>query len=521
MVRAKILVVGGAGYVGSAACAWLIDRGHQVWVLDDLTTGHRELVLKGVKGFVQGKVGDRDTLRSLLRHEKFDCVMHFAARSLVSESVQKPKEYFENNVLQTQSLLEEMLDHGVRKFIFSSTCAIFGDPGTARIHEQLPKKPINPYGETKLQAEQVIEKLANERGLQAIALRYFNAAGAEPKIRVGEWHDPESHLIPRIFQAALNHQPVEMYGMDYPTPDGSCIRDYIHVSDLAAAHEQAMLRLFEPARGDSGRFEFFNLGSENGFSVRQVIEACRRVTGLSIAVVEKDRRPGDPPMLVADSALAKRELGFTTRFSLDDIIATAWLWERKRRGMLKKAVFLDRDGTLNEDPGYLSHPDQMKILPGVGEALAKLKKAGFSLVVVSNQSGVSRGLIPPDALPQIHARMDQLLSPYGVKIDRYALCLHRPEENCACRKPKPKLLQDSASELGLDFARSYMVGDKPADFLAGKASGVRASILVRTGEGRNTEAKLSDHPGEQRPDVILDSLPAAADWILSQENEAH
>ena len=517
---AKILVVGGAGYVGGTACAWLLDQGHEVWILDDLSTGHREFVerLPGLKGFVQARAGDTVVVAPFIARERFDCVMHFAARALVAESVAKPELYYENNVVQTRALLESMLGAGVRRFIFSSTCAIFGDPGpsVSRMPESLPKNPINPYGATKLEVERMLETMARERGLQAVALRYFNAAGAEPRGRVGEWHEPESHLIPRMLKAALKGESVEIYGTDYPTPDGSALRDYIHVWDLAAAHGAAMQRLLAAASESQGRFEAFNLGSENGYSVREMVSACERVIGRKLAAVERPRRPGDPPRLVGDSGLAKKTLGFApARDSLERIFASAWKWEQSLSKILcRKAIFLDRDGTINVDPGYLSQPEQMTLIPGVGEALARLKKAGFALVVVSNQSGVGRGIIAHDALVRIHARMEELLAPHGVRIDHYELCIHRPEEDCECRKPKAKLLLDAARALGLDLAQSYMVGDKLSDLQAGRNAGCKASVLVRTGYGGETESVVE--PEDAR--FIADSLKEAAHWILTQEN---
>ncbi|MCM2276995.1 MAG: UDP-glucose 4-epimerase GalE [Oligoflexia bacterium] len=517
--KARILVVGGAGYVGSATCAWLLDHGHEVWILDDLSTGHAcfvEALGIGASRFVQARAGDRDRVLPLLEREPFDCVMHFAARSLVAESVEKPREYFENNVEQTRALLGMMAETGTRRFIFSSTCAIFGDPGANDIHEDLPKKPLNPYGETKLEAERVMEEFTREQDLQIVALRYFNAAGAEPGGRVGEWHAIETHLIPRIFDAALAGRPVEVYGTDYPTPDGTCVRDYIHVTDLAAAHEAAMLRLLDPARGAEGRFEVFNLGSEKGYSVREIIRACERATGIPLQFIEKPRRAGDPPRLVASSKRAAAELGFTIAHPLDSILASAWGWERKRRGFLKKAVFLDRDGTLNHDPGYLSHPDQLELLPGAGEALSALKKAGYLLIVVSNQSGVGRGLIDPAAIPRIHARLLELLKPWGIEIDHFELCFHRPDEDCDCRKPKSKLVLDAAAKLGVDVSASFMVGDKLSDLGTGRAAGCRGSILVRTGEGRKQEAGLQ----AGQASFTADSLLEAARWILAQGSGA-
>lgn len=325
---AKILVAGGAGYVGSAACAWLLDRGHDVWVLDDLSRGHRELLL--TPNYIHARVGDREKVFPVLLRERFDCVMHFAAYALVAESVEKPELYHENNVLQTEALLEMMLEAGTRNFIFSSTCAIFGVPEADFISEDLPKAPINPYGQSKLDAEAVLERLAWEKGLQAIALRYFNASGAELWLRVGEMHEPETHLIPNILKAAHEGRPVSIFGTDYPTPDGTCIRDYIHVSDLAHAHELAMQRLLDRrSSGLNGVFEAYNLGSETGYSVREVIAAARTVTGFEIRVEEKPRRPGDPPRLVGDSARAREKLGFRAKYGIEDCVRTAWQWEQK------------------------------------------------------------------------------------------------------------------------------------------------------------------------------------------------
>jgi UDP-glucose 4-epimerase len=332
---AKVLVVGGAGYVGSAVSAWLLDQGHRVWVLDDLSTGHRSAVLG--EGFTQARAGDSASVRALLEKEKFDCAMHFAARSLVAESVLKPEEYFENNVVQTRLLLEELIRAGLRRFIFSSTCAIFGNPGTQNIHEHLPKAPINPYGVTKLKAEELLQEFCEKHGLHAVALRYFNACGAEDQLRVGENHDPETHLIPNVLKAAIEGRPVPVYGSQYPTSDGTCVRDYVHVSDLAAAHEAAMKRILaRPASGsgnaERGQFEAYNLGSENGHSVLEIVEACGKVIGKPVQTQIMEPRPGDPPRLVADSTLAKSELGFQIGpNSMERILSTAWAWEKKKK----------------------------------------------------------------------------------------------------------------------------------------------------------------------------------------------
>jgi UDP-glucose-4-epimerase GalE len=517
---AKVLVIGGAGYVGSSVTAYLMDQGHEPWVLDDLSTGFRSFVLSSKWSHFQ--VGDQDQLRKLLSENKFDCVMHFAARSLVGESVHKRNEYFENNVYQTERLLEVLIESGHpghRRFIFSSTCAIYGTSPDGQalgpIDESFAKKPINPYGESKLAAERLLERYAHEKGLQAIALRYFNAAGADPKLRTGEWHHPETHLLPRVLKSCLEGTPIEIYGTDYPSEDGTCVRDYIHVWDLARAHEAAMKRMIQS--GMPGRFEAYNLGSENGFSVREVIEGCFMVTGKETSVVEKPRRAGDAPVLVADSMLARKMLGFQTAYSLEDIIRDAFNWEQKKKEMPRRAVFLDRDGTLNEDPGYLNNPDLLKLFPNVGKSLARLKDAGFLLVVTSNQSGVGRGLIDANVLPVIHERLNTMLRPDCGVIDHFELCIHHPNSGCECRKPKPKLLTDAALELGVDVKRSYMVGDKLTDVECGRAALCQGTVMVRTGEGKDAEHSLK--PGQV--DFVGDSLTEAVDWILGQENVAH
>jgi len=509
-MAAKVLIVGGAGYIGSAVRALLRAHGHETWVLDDLSTGRLELIRD--PGFVCARAGDRQQVLPLLKQERFDCVMHFAAKSLVAESVEYPELYHENNVLQTRALLEMMLEAGVKNFVFSSTCAIFGNPGDADISEGLAKKPINPYGETKLAVETMLGDFAT-RGLSSVALRYFNAAGAEPGLDVGEWHTPETHLIPKILQAAVQDRVVEIFGTDYPTPDGTCIRDYIHVSDLAAAHEAAMLRLLGRHASEVGSFEAFNLGSEKGYSVKEIFAACEKVLGRKLRSIAKPRRAGDPPRLVANSALARKELQFHPRRTLEDIIGSAWGWEQKRRGLaaqLKAAVFLDRDGTLNADPGYIRDPDDFHIYPGVLEGLAMLQGRGLMLVMVSNQSGVGRGWIKPTELQQVHAKLTALLAEGRVRLDHLELCLHHPDENCGCRKPSPKLLLDAARKFSIDLHASYMVGDKALDLASGRAAGCRASVLVRTGYGLETEKALE--PGQAA--YVADGLREAARWIL-------
>jgi UDP-glucose-4-epimerase GalE len=514
---AKVLVIGGAGYVGSSATLFLNDQGHETWVLDDLSTGNRDAVFG--RGFTHAQFGNQDALRKLLAQHKFDCVMHFGARSLVSESVHKRDEYFENNVVQTERLIEALLESSHpshKKIIFSSSCAVYGDPQTILIDESCAKKPLSPYGESKLAAEKLLERYAHDRGLQVVALRYFNACGADPKLRTGEWHSPETHLLPRITQACLKGTPIEVYGTNYDTEDGTAVRDYVHVMDLARAHESAMLKLMKLPEGPKGRFEAYNLGSQNGFSVQEMIDGCFLISGKKTEVLKKNRRPGDAPILVADSQLAQKVLGFQIHYSLEDIIKTGFEWEKKKASVQRKAVFLDRDGTLNEDPGYLNDPEKLVLLEGVEASLKRLKEAGFKLIVTSNQSGVGRGLIPPTMLPKIHDRLNELLRPEGAIIDHFELCLHRPEEDCECRKPKAKLIVDGAHELGVDVSRSYMVGDKLTDVDSGKNAGCKASILVCTGSGAQAVKAMK----ADQSDFVGANLTEVADWILAQENEA-
>lgn len=504
---AKVLVVGGAGYVGGSVSAFLMDQGHEVWVLDDLSTGHRRSVL--TPHFIEAKAGDRDVVEPLLKREKFDAVFHFAAKSIVSESVKFPEIYWENNVEQTRLLLDAMIAAGVKRFVFSSTAAVFGDPGDREMDESLPKNPINPYGETKLEVEKLLEEYAQKHALQSVALRYFNAAGADPKLRVGEHHDPETHLIPNVLKAALGRNQLKIFGKDYPTKDGTCVRDYIHVWDLARAHEAAMNRMIQ--NPGKGKFEAFNLGSEEGFTVLEVVQACRKETKQPIPAIEEPRRAGDPPRLVAKSALAKKELEFTTHAdSLSFIVSTAWAWEKKQNEK-RSAVFLDRDGTINIDPGYLNDPEKLELYPGVGKALARLQKSGFELVIISNQSGVARGLITRQQISRIHERLDELLARDGVKISHYELCFHHPDENCECRKPKPALILKPAARYSIDLSKSYMIGDKWSDMGCGKNAGLKSSILVLTGHGKTDEAEA-----KKFGPVVVADLTEATDWILSR-----
>ena len=315
----KILVVGGAGYIGSVCAELLLDEGHEVGIFDNLTEGHRR-ALDGRARFWEADLANQDRVGGVLAEFRPEAVMHFAASALVGESMQNPSKYFRNNVANGLNLLDAMVAAGIGRLVFSSTCAIFGPPERVPIDEDLPKRPINPYGESKLAFEKVLKWYGEIHGLKFVSLRYFNAAGASA--RFGEDHRTETHLIPNVLKVALGQKAqMEIYGTDYETPDGTCIRDYIHILDLARAHILAL---------SSARSEFYNLGTGGGSSVRQVIEAAAEVTGKKIPVVEKSRRPGDPPRLIASSAKIREELGWTPQFqSLPAIIESAWEWHQK------------------------------------------------------------------------------------------------------------------------------------------------------------------------------------------------
>jgi UDP-glucose 4-epimerase len=315
----KILVIGGAGYIGSVCAELLLDEGHSVSIFDNLSEGHRAAIDSRAQ-FIEGDLQDRQLVEKTLSKQKPDAVMHFAANALVGESMRNPSKYFRNNVANGLNLLDAMVAAGVQKIIFSSTCAIFGPPERLPIDETTPKQPINPYGESKLAFEKILRWYDQIHGLKFVSLRYFNAAGASAKF--GEDHRCETHLIPNVLKVALGAKAnVEVFGTDYDTPDGTCIRDYIHIIDLAQAHILAL---------NASKSEFYNLGTGGGASVRQVIDSCRTVTGRDIDVVEKPRRPGDPPRLIATSEKIKRELGWKPQFqSLDAIIESAWKWHQK------------------------------------------------------------------------------------------------------------------------------------------------------------------------------------------------
>ena len=318
----KVLVVGGAGYIGSHMVLALRQAGHEVVTLDNLSTGHRDAVLAGE--WVLGDLADPVALEALFSGRRFEAVLHFASSIQVGESVRQPLLYYQNNVANTLNLLQAMVRHGVRRLIFSSTAALFGNPVRPRIDETHPRQPINPYGRSKWMVEQVLADADQAHGLRSICLRYFNAAGADPLARVGERHEPETHLIPLVLQAASGRRPdITVHGTDYDTPDGTCVRDYIHVADLAEAH---LLALETLARKDSS--DAFNLGNGNGYSVQQVIDSVRRVTGRDVTVRHGPRREGDPAVLVADSARAQAQLSWRPRLAeLDTIVNHAWRWE--------------------------------------------------------------------------------------------------------------------------------------------------------------------------------------------------
>lgn len=318
----NVLVVGGAGYIGSHCVRQLVAAGHRPVILDNFVYGHRAAVPAGV-ALHEANLGDEAAVGRILREERIEVVMHFAAYCYVGESVTDPMKYYFNNVVAPLHLLQAMLTAGVKKFVFSSTCATFGIPATLPIHETLPQAPINPYGQTKLDIENVLKSLAHAHGLSFAAFRYFNAAGASEDGAIGEDHDPETHLIPVAIDVAVGRRPhLELFGTDYPTPDGTCLRDYVHVDDLSRAHIAVFDRLAQP-----GTQLFYNLGTGKPTSNREVIRAVEKVTGRTVKVIESPRRAGDPPALYADSAKAQRDLGWKVKFpDIESIVATAWKW---------------------------------------------------------------------------------------------------------------------------------------------------------------------------------------------------
>lgn len=320
-----ILVCGGAGYIGSHMAKLIAKSGYKLTVIDNLSTGHRKALKWG--DFIEADIRDSECLDKVFSTRNINAVMHFSAKSLVGESIEKADIYYDNNVLGSQTLIESMLRHNVKKLIFSSTAAVYGLPQSESITEQHPTNPINPYGETKLSVEKLLKQYS-EKGLNSVALRYFNAAGADISGDIGEAHDPETHLIPNILKSSINHHKSQLsiFGMDYPTYDGTCIRDYIHVNDLADAHLLA-LQYLEKSAG----FNIFNLGNGKGFSVKEVINCCERVLGKTIPYTIDDPRPGDPPVLVASSNKAQNILGWKPKYTnLDEIIETALKWHKNQ-----------------------------------------------------------------------------------------------------------------------------------------------------------------------------------------------
>tara|TARA_Y200000002_G_scaffold212208_1_gene175108 strand:+ start:28613 stop:29605 length:993 start_codon:yes stop_codon:yes gene_type:complete len=320
----KVLVVGGAGYIGSHCVRQLRDAGHKPVVLDNLVFGHRQAVASDIP-FYDCDLGDYDSVAHILKNEKIDLVMHFAAFAYVGESVTEPRKYYENNLVATLRLLEAMLDNGVKKFVFSSTCATYGEPETLPMLESLPQAPINPYGQTKLDVENCLKAFSQAYGLSFAAFRYFNAAGAAEDGSIGEDHDPETHLIPLVLDAATGRREnIKIFGTDYSTPDGTCLRDYVHVDDLSRAHIAVFDKLERPSVG-----LFYNLGTGRPNSVREIIDAVQAVTGLNVPIIEAGRRAGDPPALFADSTKAQKELGWQIQHTnIQSIIASAWKWHK-------------------------------------------------------------------------------------------------------------------------------------------------------------------------------------------------
>lgn len=320
----KILVVGGAGYIGSHMVKMLLAEGHEVVTFDNLSSGHRDAVLGGE--FVLGDLADQAAIDTAFTQHQPEAVMHFASFIQVGESVRKPDMYYRNNFSNTLNLLDAMVAHGVKHFIFSSTAAVFGEPDYVPIDEAHPNRPVNPYGRSKWMVEQVLADYDHAFGLKSVCLRYFNAAGADPEGLLGERHDPETHLIPLILQAASGRRAnIQVFGRDYDTPDGTCVRDYIHIVDLCSAHARALQHLV-----NGGESQRYNLGNGAGFSVQQVIDTVEHVTGHKVIVIDAPRRAGDPARLVADASRARHELGWKPEFAeLESIVAHAWAWECK------------------------------------------------------------------------------------------------------------------------------------------------------------------------------------------------
>lgn len=327
-----ILVTGGAGYIGSHCVLALLKEGFAVHIFDNFSTGHKETVetLKkyGTLTYSEGDLQNKTDIKKVFENNKIDAVVHFAAFSQVGESVKNPQKYYQNNVCGTLNLLEAMLENDVKKIVFSSTAATYGEPVYTPIDEIHPQLPINPYGQTKLMIERIMDDYDKAYGLKSVRLRYFNVAGADSEGRVGEWHTPETHLVPNILKSSFGDgKTFEMYGDDYDTKDGTCVRDYINVEDLAQAHILALKYL-----NNGGETNFFNLGTQEGTTVQEVFDVCEQVIGKSIPVKKMPRREGDPAILVADNTKAKNELGWEPKNSFEHSVKTAYEWEIKLKG---------------------------------------------------------------------------------------------------------------------------------------------------------------------------------------------
>lgn len=321
-----ILIVGGAGYIGSHMNKLLAQQGKETLVLDNLVYGHREAVKWGT--FVEGDLADESLLDEVFSKYSIEAVMHFSAFTYVGESVENPAKYYRNNVANTIHLLDAMVKHGVKYFIFSSTCATYGEPQQIPIVEDMPQAPINPYGRTKWMVEKILEDYHRAYGLNYCVLRYFNAAGADPDSEIGELHQPETHLIPLVLDAAIGaRDSISVFGTDYPTEDGTCVRDYIHILDLADAHIRALQYIKEHQCSED-----FNLGNGVGYSVKEIIDIARKITGKEIAVKYVERRPGDSPRLIGSAEKARKLLGWQPKYDLQAIMETAWKWHQKIKG---------------------------------------------------------------------------------------------------------------------------------------------------------------------------------------------
>ncbi len=326
-----LLVTGGAGYIGSHCAMALLEQNEEIVIFDNLSTGHIETVEKlqeyGTVYFIEGDLKNKNNINKVFEKFDIDTVVHFAAYSQVGESVKNPDKYYQNNVVGTLNLLSSMISHGIKKIVFSSTAATYGEPIYTPIDENHPQNPMNPYGQTKLIIEKIMDDYDRAYGLKSVRLRYFNVAGADSKNRIGEWHEPETHLIPNILKSTFNGGKIfEIYGNDYETKDGTCIRDYINVEDLAQAHILAIKYL-----NSNGDTNFFNLGTKDGNSVKEVFDLCEKVVGVNIKVNQMPRREGDPAILVADNSKAKKILNWSPKITLMDSISTAYEWEKQHK----------------------------------------------------------------------------------------------------------------------------------------------------------------------------------------------